>query len=69
MKRLDTLEKNIPSINKINEMDKKLDNNFNRVNGYIRNATTKVKALHSLKDHPERISKLEENFHTLGATF
>ena len=68
MERLDTLENNIPSMNQINEIDNKIDNNFNRVNGYIRNTTTKVKSLHSLKDRPERISKLENTFDTLGAT-
>ena len=55
-------------LSKINEMDKKIDNNFNRFNGYIRNATKRVKSLHSLKDHPKRISRLEETFETLGAT-
>ena len=68
MERFDTLENNIPSMSKINEMDKKIDNNFNRVNGYIRNSTKIVKSLHSPKDHSERIIKLEETFETLGAT-
>ena len=48
MERLDTLENNIPSMSKINEMDRKIDNNFNKVNGYVRNATKTVKSLHSL---------------------
>ena len=54
---------------KINDMDRNIDNNFNRVNGYIRNATKKVKTLHYPKDHPEGIGKLEETFDNLGATF
>ena len=33
---LDTLENVIPSMNKLNEIDKKLDDNFNKVNGYIK---------------------------------
>ena len=68
MKRLDTLENNVPSMIKINEIDRKIDVNFNKVNGYIRNATKRVKSLHSLKDHSGRISNLEETFETLAAT-
>ena len=69
MKKLEAIESNMPSISKINDMDKKIDNNFNRVNGYIRNATKKVKTLHYPHDHPERLTKLEETFDTLGLTF
>ena len=59
MKKLEAIESNISSISNINDADKKIDNNFNRVNGCIRNATKRFKILHRPKDHPEGIGKEE----------
>ena len=62
MRRLDTIENSIPSIDNINEIDKRVLGSINMLDGSINNITTRIKTLESIKiknDQPARTDKLE----------
>ena len=62
MRRLDTIENSIPSIDNINEIDKRVLGSINMLDGSINNITTRIKTLESINiknDQPARIDKLE----------
>src|SRR3954465_12132675 len=69
MKKLEKLELEIPSINKINELDHRIQGNLNRLDISMHKI---IKTLETIKSHdldPSRIDKIEEIIDTLGNTF
>ena len=60
MERLESIEKNLPCLDKINEIDKKLCNNIDRLDGFLKHITKRINVLESIKvknDEPSRIDK------------
>src|SRR3954464_4706858 len=69
MRKLEKIELEIPSINKINELDRKIQGNLNRLDSSIHKI---IKTLETIKSHdldPSRIEKIEEIIDTLGTNF
>ena len=71
LNRLDTIEKNIIKIQKQNELDKKLIDHVDKLDGAIKNISKRLKTIETLKaseNQPSRIDKIEEVTETLGST-
>src|SRR3954470_5084603 len=69
MKKLEKIELDMPSINKISELDRKIQGNLNRLDSSMHKI---FKTLETIKCHdldPSRIDKIEEIIDTLGTTF
>ena len=69
MKKLEKIELEMPSINKINELDRKIQGNLNRLDSSMHKI---FKILETVKFHgsdSSRMDKVEEIFDTLGTTF
>src|ERR1041385_4734485 len=69
MKKLDKIELEMPSINKISELGRKVQGNLNRLDSSMHKI---FKTLEIIKSHdldPSRIDKIEEIIDTLGTTF
>src|ERR1041385_741355 len=69
MKKLENIELEMPSINKISELDHKIQGNLNRLDSSMHKI---FKTLETIKFHdldPSRIDKIEEIIDTLGTTF
>ena len=72
MERLDFLENNLPNMNSITELDKKLLDSSNKVEGSLKHINRRINNLETNKgkdDQNLRISKLEEIMDAVGATF
>ena len=64
MKKLEKIELEIPSISRINELDHKIQGNFNRLDSSMHKI---IKTLETIKFHdldPSRIDKIEEIINT-----
>ena len=69
MKKLEKIELEMPSITKINELDRRIQGNLNRLDSSMHKI---IKTLETIKSHdldPSRIDKIEEIIDTLGTTF
>src|SRR4051812_25956439 len=69
MSKLEKIELEIPSMGKINEVDRRIQGNLNRLDSSMNKI---YKTLEILKSHdmdPSRIDKIEEIIDTLGTTF
>src|SRR3954464_4783665 len=69
MKKLENIELEMPSITKINDLDRKIQGNLNRLESSMRKI---VKTLETIKFHnleSSRIDRIEEVINTLGTTF
>src|SRR4051812_25160042 len=69
MKKLEKIELEMPSISKINELDRRIQGNLNRLDSSMHKI---YKTFQTLKSHdmdPSRIDKIEEIIDTLGTTF
>src|SRR4051812_35860985 len=69
MKKLEKIELEMPSITKINELDRKIQGTLNRLDSSMYKI---VKTLETIKFHDlesSRIDKIEEVINTLGTTF
>src|SRR3954468_17621536 len=59
----------MPSINKINELDRKIQGNLNRIDSSIQKIVKTLETIKSLDEKSSRIEKIEEVIETLGTTF
>src|ERR1041385_7346431 len=69
MKKLEKIELEIASISRLNELDRKIQGNLNRLDSSMHKI---IKTLETMKFHdldPSRIDKIEEIIDTLGTTF
>src|SRR3954465_506603 len=69
MKKIEKIELEMPSISKINEVDRRIQGNLNRLDSSMHKI---YKTLETLKSHdmdPSRIDKIDEIIDTLGTTF
>ena len=59
----------MPSINKINELDPKIQGNLNRLDNSIQKIVKTLETIKTLDEKSSRIEKIEEVIETLGTTF
>ena len=68
MSKLEKIELEMPSMSKINEVDRRIQGNLNRLDSSMHRI---YKTLETLKSHdmdPSRIDKIEDSIETLGTT-
>ena len=68
MDKLDKIEKGIPSMSKINEIDRRIQGNINRLESSIKNVKKTLETLKSKDNNPCKIDKIEEVIDALGTT-
>ena len=59
----------MPSITKINELDRKIQGNLNRLDSSMQKIVKTLETIKSLDEKTSRIEKIEEVIETLGTTF
>src|SRR3954468_10611152 len=69
MKKLEKIELEMPSINKINELDQKIQGNLNRQDSSMNKIVKTLETIKFLDVQSSRIDKIEEVINTLGTTF
>jgi len=69
MRKLEKIELEMPSINKINELDRKIQGNLNRLDNSMQKIVKTLETIKSLDEKSSRIEKIEEVIETLGTTF
>src|SRR4051812_5810872 len=69
MRKLEKIELEIPSINKINELDRKIQGNLNRLDNSMQKIDKTFETIKSLDEESSRIEKIEEFIEALGTTF
>ena len=68
MDKLDKIEKEMPSMSKINEVDHRIQGNISRLDNSIKNVSETLETLKSKDDDPSRIYKIDEVIDALGTT-
>ena len=68
MSKLEKIEKEMPSMSKINEVDCKIQGNMNMLDSSISKVYKTLETLRSKEDDPSRIDKIEEVIGALGTT-
>src|SRR3954463_10728244 len=69
MKKLEKIELEMPSITKINELDRKIQGNLNRLDSSMHKIVKTLETIKFLDLESSRIDKIEEVINTLGTTF
>ena len=69
MKKLEKIELEIPSITRINELDRKIQGNLNRLDSSMLKIIKTLEVIKSRDTDLSRIDKIEEIINTLGTTF
>ena len=71
MQRLEVIEDNVPSVDMIRELDKRILDGINKLDRCLNNIANSIKSLEPSKASNQtiRIDKLEEVVDTLGMTF
>src|SRR4051812_32493374 len=69
MEKLEKIELEMPSINKINELDRKIQGNLNRLDSSMQKIVKTLETIKTLDEESSRIEKIEEVIETLGTTF
>ena len=68
MSKLEKIEIDMPSMVKINEVDRQIQGNLNRLDSSIDKVNKTLESLRSKEDDPSRIDKIEEVIDALGTT-
>ena len=68
MSKLEKIELEMPSMSKINEVDRRIQGNMNRLDSSISKVNKTLETLKSKDDDPSRIDKIEEIIDALGTT-
>src|SRR4051812_43282767 len=69
MKKLQKIELEMPSINNINELDRKIQGNLNSLDNSMHKIVKTLETIKYLDVESSRIEKIEEVIDTLGTTF
>src|SRR3954470_3930010 len=59
----------MPSINRVNELDRKIQGNLNRLDNSMQKIVKTLETIKTLDEKSSRIEKIEEVIETLGTTF
>src|SRR4051812_254523 len=69
MRKLEKIELEMPSIDRVNELDRKIQGNLNRLDSSMQKIVKALETIKSLDEKSSRIEKIEEVIETLGTTF
>src|SRR3954462_11209323 len=69
MKKLENIELEMPSIDRMNELDHKIQVNLNRLDNSMQKIVKTLETIKTLDEKSSRIEKIEEVIETLGTTF
>src|ERR1041385_136950 len=69
MRKLEKIELEMPSIDRVNELDRKIQGNLNRLDNSMQKIVKTLETIKSLDEKSSRIEKIEEVIETLGTTF
>src|ERR1041385_6695132 len=69
MRKLEKIELEMPSIDRVNELDRKIQGNLNGLDNSIQKFVKTLETIKSLDEKSSRIEKIEEVIETLGTTF
>src|SRR3954465_5074236 len=69
MGKLEKIELEMPSIDRVNELDHKVEGNLNRLDSSMQKNFKTLETIKSLDEKSSRIEKIEEVIETLGTTF
>src|ERR1043165_8543358 len=68
MKKLENIELEMPSIDRMSELDRKIQGNLNRLDKSMQKIVKTLETIKSLDEKSSRIEKIEEVIETLGTT-
>src|SRR3954469_6458182 len=68
MGKLEKIKLEMPSIDRVKEMDRKIQGNLNRLDSSIQKIVKTLETIKSLDEKSSRIEKIEEVIETLGTT-
>ena len=69
MKKLENIELEMPSIDRMNELDRKIQGNLNRLDNSMQKIIKTLETIKTLDEKSSRIEKIEEVIETLETTF
>ena len=69
MRKVENIELEMPSIDRINELERKIQGNLNRLDNSMQKIIKTLEAIKTLDEKSSRIEKIEEVIETLGTTF
>src|SRR3954464_4497495 len=69
MRKLENIELDMPSIDRMNELDRKIQGNLNRLDNSMQKIVKTLETIKALDEKSSRIEKIEEVIETLGTTF
>src|SRR3954463_11265321 len=69
MKKLENIDLEMPSIDRMNELDRKIQGNLNRLDKSMQKIVKTLETIKTLNEKSSRIEKIEEVIETLGTTF
>src|ERR1044072_8846248 len=69
MRKLENIELEMPSIDRMNELDHKIQGNLNRLDNSMQKIIRTLEAIKTLDEKSSRIEKIAEVIVTLGTTF
>src|ERR1043165_2146505 len=69
MKKLENIELEMPSIDSMNELDRKIQGNLNRLDNSMQKIVKTLETIKTLDEMSSRIEKIEEVIETLGTAF
>ena len=69
MGKLEKIELEMPSIDRMNELDRKIQGNLNRLDSSMQKIVKTLETFKPLDDKSSRIEKIEEVIETLGTNF
>src|SRR3954465_9586269 len=67
--KLEKIELEMPSIDRVNELDHNIQGNLNRLDSSMQKIIKTLETINSLDEKSSRIEKIEEVIETLGTTF
>src|SRR3954454_7367382 len=69
MGKLQKIELEMPTIDRVNELDRKIQGNLNRLDNSMQKIVKTLETIKSLDEKSSMIEKIEEVIETLGTTF
>src|SRR4051812_22054852 len=69
MKKLEKIELDMPSIERMNELDRKIQGNLNRLDSSMQKIVKTLETIKSLDENSSRIENIKEVIETLGTIF
>src|SRR4051812_3551897 len=69
MRKLEKIELEMPSIDRVNELDRKIQGNFNRLDSSMQKIVKTLETIKSLDEKSSWIEKIEKVIETLGTIF